>query len=51
VKIAAGDRDERDAWCERSRQDHRSLRWSSAVGNVATLFKPRKKDPGIVLPR
>jgi RNA-binding protein len=50
VKIAAGDRDERDAWvAEIVKGAGAAL--IQRVGNVATMFRPRRKDPGIVLPR
>ena len=50
VKIAAEDRDERDAWvAEIVKGAEAGL--IQRVGNVATLFRPRRKNPGIVLPR
>ena len=50
VKIAAEDRDERDAWvAEIVKGADAAL--IQRVGNVATLFRPRRKNPGIVLPR
>jgi len=50
VKIAAEDRDERDAWvAELVTAADAAL--VQRVGNVACLFRPRRKDPGIVLPR
>ena len=50
VKIAAEDRDERDAWIVAS-VEGADAALIQRVGNVATLFRPRKKNPGIVLPR
>lgn len=50
VKIAAPDRDERDAWIERVVATAGAA-LVQRVGNIATVFRPRKKDPGIVLPR
>ena len=50
LKIAAGDREERDAWLDGIvKATHVAL--VQRVGNVATVFRARKKDPGIVLPR
>ncbi len=50
LKIAAEDRDERDAWvAEIVKGADAAL--IQRVGNVATLFRPRRKNPGIVLPR
>ena len=50
VKIAAEDRDERDAWvAEIVKGADAAL--IQRVGNVATLFRPRRKNPGIVLTR
>jgi RNA-binding protein len=50
VKIAAGDRDTRDAWIgelvERS-----GAALVQRVGNVATLFRVSSDDPKIELPR
>ena len=50
VKIAAGDRDERDTWLE-AIVDGADAALIQRVGNIATLFRARKKNPGIVLPR
>ena len=50
VKVAAEDRDERDAWIA-SIAGGADAALIQRVGNVATLFRPRRKDPGIVLPR
>ena len=50
VKVAAPDRDERDAWIGQIIEgSHATL--VQRVGNIATLFRARSKDPGIVLPR
>jgi RNA-binding protein len=50
VKVAAEDRDERDAWvAEIATKADAAL--VQRVGNVATLFRARRKNPGIVLPR
>jgi RNA-binding protein len=50
VKVAAGDRDERDAWIGEivAGADAALIQ---RVGNIATVFRARKKNPGIVLPR
>jgi RNA-binding protein len=50
LKIAAGDRDERDAWVEAIVKTT-GVALVQRVGNIATLFRARKKNPGIVLPR
>lgn len=50
VKIAAEDRDERDVWvAEIAKGVDAAL--IQRVGNIATLYRARKKNPGIVLPR
>lgn len=50
VKIAAGDRDTRDAWIvtlvERSQ-----AALVQRVGNIATLYRVSSEKPGIELPR
>lgn len=50
VKIAAEDRDERDAWVAAIVKGAEAA-LIQRVGNVATLFRPRRRNPGIVLPR
>jgi RNA-binding protein len=50
VKIAAGNRDERDEWLQKI-ADGSDAALIQRVGNIATLFRARKKNPGIVLPR
>ena len=50
VKIAAEDRDERDVWVV-AIAEGADAALIQRVGNVATLYRPRKKNPGIVLPR
>ncbi len=50
VKIAAEDRDERDAWVA-GIVEGVDAALIQRVGNVATLFRPRRRNPGIVLPR
>jgi RNA-binding protein len=50
VKIAAEDRDERDAWVAAIVKGADAA-LIQRVGNVATMFRPRRKNPGIVLPR
>ncbi len=50
VKIAAEDRDERDAWVAGIVKGADAA-LIQRVGNVATMFRPRRKNPGIVLPR
>lgn len=50
VKIAAEDRDERDAWVAGIVKGADAT-LIQRVGNVATVFRPRHKNPGIVLPR
>jgi RNA-binding protein len=50
LKVAAPDRDERDAWVEAiAKASGAAL--VQRVGNIATVFRGRRKDPGIVLPR
>ncbi|HEY2347097.1 MAG TPA: ribosome assembly RNA-binding protein YhbY [Xanthomonadaceae bacterium] len=50
VKVAAADRDERDAWVGEI-VEASGAALVQRVGNIATLFRARRKDPGIVLPR
>ncbi len=50
VKFAAPDRDARDAWNE-AMIEASGAALVQRVGNVATVFRARRKDPGIVLPR
>jgi RNA-binding protein len=50
LKIAAGDRDERDAWVEEIVKAT-GVALVQRVGNIATVFRARRKNPGIVLPR
>ena len=50
LKFAAPDRDERDAWLAQI-VTASGAALVQRVGNVATLFRARRKDPGIVLPR
>ena len=50
VKIAADDRDERNAWVSEM-TERADAALIQRVGNIATLYRPRKKNPGIVLPR
>ncbi|MEE4186584.1 MAG: ribosome assembly RNA-binding protein YhbY [Gammaproteobacteria bacterium] len=49
LKVRAGDRAARDAAIERLCADARAV-LISRVGNVATLYRPRRTKPGIVLP-
>ncbi len=50
VKVAAEDRDTRDAWiAEIVKAADAAL--VQRVGNIASVFRPRRKNPGIVLPR
>jgi RNA-binding protein len=50
VKIAAGDRDERDAWIAQL-VERSGATLVQRVGNIATLYRARSDQPGIVLPR
>jgi RNA-binding protein len=50
VKVRAGDRDARDAAVTKL-AEKTSATLISRVGNIATLYRPRKKDPKIVLPK
>lgn len=49
VKVRAGDRQARDAAIEELCAAARA-ELINRVGNVATLYRPRRKNPGIVLP-
>jgi RNA-binding protein len=49
LKVRAGDRTARDAAIEQLCAAARAL-LISRVGNVATLYRPRRVKPGIVLP-
>jgi len=49
IKVRAGDRESRDkVVTELVAQTHAIL--VNRVGNVATLYRPRRKNPGIALP-
>ncbi|MBS0212792.1 MAG: ribosome assembly RNA-binding protein YhbY [Proteobacteria bacterium] len=50
IKVAAPDRDERDAWIA-TLLEACGAALVQRVGHVATVFRPRAKDSGIVLPR
>ena len=50
VKVRAGDRDARDAAIAKL-AEKTSATLISRLGNIATLYRPRKKDPKIVLPK
>lgn len=50
IRLAAPDRDERDAWVAAIVDASRAA-LVQRVGNIATLFRARRKDPGIILPR
>jgi len=50
LKLAAPDREERDGWLD-AIVEASGAALVQRVGNVATLFRARRKDPGIVLPR
>ncbi|MBS0192777.1 MAG: ribosome assembly RNA-binding protein YhbY [Proteobacteria bacterium] len=50
VKLAAPDREERDAWVA-ALVEASGAALVQRVGHVATVFRPRAKDSGIVLPR
>ena len=50
VKVAAEDRDARDA-CIAEIVKAANAALVQRVGNIASLFRPRRKNPGIVLPR
>ncbi len=49
VKIRTGDRATRDATIDQLAEKS-SASLIARVGNVATLYRPRRKDPQIVLP-
>jgi len=49
LKVRAGDREARDA-AIRELCDSAGAELISRVGNVATLYRPRRRKPGIVLP-
>ena len=49
IRVRAGDREQRDAAIQAIvTASHAAL--VSRVGNVAAIYRPRKKKPGIVLP-
>jgi len=50
VKVAAEDRDERDAWIEDIVQ-RSGAALIQRVGHVMTLYRPSREKPQIVLPR
>lgn len=50
IKLAAPDRDERDGWVAGIVQAA-AVALVQRVGNIATVYRARKKDPGIILPR
>jgi RNA-binding protein len=50
VKVAAEDRDERDAWIA-DLADRSGAALVQRVGHVATLYRARSEKPEIVLPR
>jgi RNA-binding protein len=50
VKVAAGDRDTRDAWIEQLVQ-RSGAALIQRVGNMATLYRPSSDKPQIVLPK
>jgi len=49
LKVRTGDRETRDAAIEQLCADSSAV-LISRVGNVATLYRPRRAKPGIVLP-
>jgi RNA-binding protein len=50
VKVAAEDRDERDAWIEQL-AERAEAALVQRVGHVATLYRASREKPEIVLPR
>jgi RNA-binding protein len=50
IKVRAGDREVRDTAIAKL-AEKTSATLISRVGNIATLYRPRKKDPKIVLPK
>jgi RNA-binding protein len=50
VKVRAGDRDSRDQIITELTSGANAI-LISRVGNVAAMYRPRKKDPKIVLPK
>lgn len=50
AKVAAEDRDQRDAWIVQLAQ-RSGAELIQRVGNTATLFRPNREAPRIVLPR
>lgn len=49
VRIRAADRDSRDAAVAQMTAAMRAV-LVSRIGNVATLYRPRKRNPALVLP-
>jgi RNA-binding protein len=50
IKIRTGDREARDAAIAEL-AEKTSAMLISRVGNIAALYRPRKKDPKIILPK
>ena len=50
IKVRTGDRDSRDEAIQQIVESSGAI-LISRVGNIATLYRPRKKDPKIVLPK
>lgn len=50
VKVAAGDRDERDAWIDEL-VERSGAALVQRVGNIATVFRASSENPQLVLPR
>ena len=50
IKVRAGDREVRNAAIAEL-AEKTSATLISRIGNIATLYRPRKKDPKIVLPK
>lgn len=50
IKLAAPDRDGRDAWID-AIVEAASVALVQRVGHIATVYRARRKDPGIILPR
>ncbi len=50
VKVAAGDRETRDAWIEQL-VERSGAALVQRVGNMATLYRPSSDKPQIVLPK
>jgi len=50
IKLSAPDRDEREVWIA-SLVDAAGVALVQRVGHIATVYRGRRKDPAIILPR